>query len=1098
MAEEVYRIEIPVSVEDRSEPALSNVERKVSSFDKTVSRTRQQLDRMNRTRWQLALHVADHATRVLTAIGTRVRAMVGRTYRITVRVLDYATRPLRMIGRMVSSTAGMLGIGLTVGAAAFGLVGMIQTAAQFEQSMANVRAVTNANVQEFDALNKRAKELGASMPFTASQVADAMGYLGMAGFNTQQILDGIGPTLLLASAGQMDLAESADIASNVLSGMRMEVAQLERVVDVMAKTAATSNTNVSQLGNALSYAAPAAADANVSIEQVSAAIGLLSSSGIQGERAGTAMRMMLLQLNNASSPAAKKLKELGLNLWDAQGAFKGIVPFMEQVEQKGLRLADVANAFGTETAGAASILLNTGSAGFEEYVKQLENAQGAAELMASIQEDTLLGSMRKLSSAWEGIAISLGFQAVPAMRAWIDRVTEAISQGNGLAEIVGGKINDVFARLLDIMDSPAWQNANLFGKMKLVWDEIVVKPFEEWWNGGGRERVIEASERIGALMGGTLGSFLMGLFGITADNVDQDASVFVEAGSTAGRSFLAAFLEAFDAGEIAKKAMEAFFNIQPTWLGGNTSNGMGQALVLLLDAWLLTKVAKILKGPYDLTRSITRKRGGGAGPDVPTAGTAASTTRAATTAADATPRTPWYRRLFGGRTAAATTAATVAMSTIPRGPTANIPQNYRPAGARFWDNIPLDRVHSRDEVVRMANAGQLQRYNDLEKAFGGPVAQKTPWWQRLLPKGGGRGMGLVSRTLGRVALPLGIGLDAANIATAAPGQERNRVVGGTVGGWGGFAAGAAGGAALGSVIPGLGTAIGGLIGGIIGGLGGGAIGEWIGGQFDQLGDIARDAWDGVKRIAGDTWNWISDTAPQAIARGIGFAVGYIGDTLFSGEWWSEKWAAVQAWSDESWQSAQETWNNVMTAIGDTIFSGEWWKSKWSAVEGWASSAWESIKGGWNRFWGKVSSAFSEGKEAGQAAAAYANGGFVNRPHLGLVGEAGPEAIIPLSARMRNRGLDLWERAGRMLGVQPYAFGGIVGAAAAPVFAPVAPLGVSSGKGLTINLGGIHISISVDGDGKDVIEAIREHIPEIAEEITDIIGGELDEHTSNSV
>lgn len=1164
MAEEVYRIEIPVSVDDRSEPALSNVERKVSNFDRTVDRTQRQLERLNRTKWQLAVHVADRATAVLAAIGVRIRAFAGKTYRVTVRVLDYATRPLRMIGRMLSSTAGMLGVGLTLGGAAYGLFNMIQTAAKFEQSMANVRAVTNANAKEFASLNQRAKELGASMPFTASQVADAMGYLGMAGFTTQQILYGIGPTLLLASAGQMDLAESADIASNVLSGMRMEVSQLERVVDVMARTAATSNTNISQLGGALSYAAPAAADAGVSIEQVSAAIGVLSSSGIQGERAGTAMRMMLLQLNNASSPAAKKLKEMGLNLWDAQGAFKGIIPFMEQVESKGLRLADVANTFGTETAGAASILLNMGSSGFEAYVQQLENAQGAAELMASIQEDTLLGSVRKLSSAWEGISISLGMQAVPAMRAWIDRVSDAVSKGNGLAELVGGKINNVFAKLLDIMDSQAWNNVGVFGKLKLVWDEVVVKPFNEWWSGGGREKVVEAAAKIGSVMGGTLGSFMMGLFGISSKDVNVEGGVFVEAGSTAGRAFLESFLEAFDAGKIAAKAKEAFFNIQPTWLGGETKSGAGQALALLFDAWMLTKITKMLRGPYKATKwAIQRVRGGSAAAEVATAAAARTTA----TAADTATRSPWYRRWLSGSKGAATTTAAAAetaasspwyqrwfggskgTTAVPSsaGPAANLPQNYQAAGKQFWNNMPLDRVHSRDEVVRMANAGQLSRFNELEQAFSATPSSKSGWWSKLFKGGGGRGLGILSRTVGKLAIPLSIGLDAANIASAESGTERNRAIGGTVGGWGGFAAGAAGGAALGSVIPGLGTAVGGLIGGILGSLGGGAIGDWIGSKGEDISRwFSSTLWPSLKDGASATWTWISDTGPQAIARGVGFAVGYIGDTLFNGEWWNEKWNGVKDWAANTWESAKDIWNNTRETIGetvfngewwaekwngvkdwaattwesakdiwnsardainDTLFNGEWWNSKWENVKGWASSAWESIKGGWGKFWDKVGGAFKEGREAGQQAAggakAYARGGMITRPHLGLVGEAGPEVIIPLSAAMRGRGLELWQQAGQLLGATPYAQGGFVGSTPISLDSPslgrVGALNMRPSVNVGgIKLGDVNVTFELKSDDQNVMQTIRQNIHEIADDVGDIFAREIESRTANSV
>lgn len=697
MAKEAYRIDISVAVDDRSEPALSKIEGKVSKLDKSVERTRKQLERMNRTRWQMAVHVADRASDALVAIHARVQSISGKTFRFTVRVLDYATRPLRMIGRLVSG--GMALLGPALGAAASGLAGLFRTAAKFEQSMANVRMVTNANAQDFAALNQRARELGTSMPFTATQIADAMGSLAGAGFTAKQVLDGIGPTLLLASAGQMELAEAANLASGVLGGMRMPAAQLERVVDVMAKTALTANTSISQLGSAFSLAAPAAADANVAIEQMSAAIGVLSSQGMQGERAGKAMSLMLSQLNDTSSPAAKKLKEMGLNLWDAQRAFKGLTPFMAEVERKGLRLADVAHAFGTESADAASILLNMGSESFSAYVKQLEQAQGAAKKMSKIQEDTLLGSIRRLSGAWEGIAISIGMQAVPALRAWIDRLAEAFTQSNGLADMIGGKINHVFTKLLDIMDSDAWNNAGVFGKIRLLWDEIVVAPFNEWWSGGGRERVIEAAHKIGAALGGALGGYLMGVLGMASKDADVDASPFVQAGSTAGRAFLEAFLEAFDAGKIVGKALEAFKNVQPTWLGGDTSSPLGQTLALMMDAWILSKTVQFLG------KGETAKR------------------------------SPWYRRWLGGTTAA---------DAMPS-PAAQFPPDYRPAGKRYWRSIPLDRTYRRDEVVRMANAGQLGRYNELERAFGGP-APKLSRWQRLLGNAGKQ-----AGRLGRIA-----------------------------------------------------------------------------------------------------------------------------------------------------------------------------------------------------------------------------------------------------------------------------------------------------------------------------------------------------------
>jgi hypothetical protein len=692
---------------------------------------------------------------------------------------------------------------------------------------------------------------------------------------------------------------------------------------------------------------------------------------------------------------------------------------------------------------------------------------------------------------------------------WLDKNQDKIERWGNMFEKAAQEGADWVLRKLEkafgyirrqYLDNPEFNKLDFGGKIRFIFDDLN-RLFMEWWQAKGQQQVKNISRKIGAALGGALGGFIMTALGAADPNSQIAESPFIQAGATAGHAFLESFLEAFDAAKIAKKAADAFMNMQPTWLGGETSSPTGQALALLLDAWLIAKVGKLLKGPFKAVRTVSRwAKGGAAAETAATATAVAATTRTAATTADTVTRTPWYQRWFGGLKGSSPAPLP---STTNAGPAAILPQGYRPAGARFWENIPLDRVYSRDEIVRMANAGQLQRFNDLEKAFGGPITPKKSWWQKLIPKGGGsRGLGFLSRTVGKLAIPLSLGLDTVSIAAAAPGTERNRAIGGTVGGWGGFAAGAAAGAAIGSVVPGLGTAIGGTIGGIVGSLAGGAVGEWIGSKGKEISQwFSGTLWPSLKSGASDTWNWISDTAPQAIAKGIGFAVGYIGETLFNGEWWAEKWNGVREWAASTWENAKEIWNSTREAIGDTLFNSEWWNAKWDNVKSWASGAWESIKSGWGKFWDKVSNAFEEGRQAGQAAAgakAYAWGGFITRPHFGLVGEAGPEVIIPLSPGMRNRGRELWEQAGQMLGMRPFAYGGIVGAPSTPVFAPAAPLSSPGFAGISLHLGGVHFSITVDGGGSDVIDAIRQHADEIADEIADRIGARLDSVNSNSV
>ena len=1052
MAEEVYRIEIPVTVEDHTEPSLSNAEKRVSRFDRTVERTRNRLNGMNRTRWQLAIYAVDRASAAIRQIGSLARRTANGAYRITVRVVDLVTSPLRSIVRGMTSTLGLLGLG------AGGLGGIIIPIGLADD-------MTNAQIA-FETMFKSAEKARDFM-------AQVMKFAEKTPFGVRDVVEQA-KGLLVRGFDANEIIPMLERIGNVAAAMGGGSETIERIVYALGQMRALGRVSAEDMNQ-------------------------LTDANIDAWR-------YIAQGMGLSVAQVRKLSEQGLI--PADQAIQHILKGMEQFDgmmSKTANLTARGLADQIMEAFSTNVLLKWGTGLRDAILPRLEKVK-----------DWLDNNQDKIER-------------------WGESLQKAAQEG---ADWVLRKLEKAFGYIRrQYLDNPEFNKLDFGGKIRFIFDDLN-RLFMEWWQAKGQQQVENISEKIGAALGGALGGFIMTALGAADPNNQIAESPFIQAGATAGHAFLESFLEAFDAAKIAKKAADAFMNMQPTWLGGETSSPTGQALALLLDAWLIAKVGKLLKGPFKTVRTASRWWKGGAAAEtaVAAAGASAAATRSAATAADMAKRTPWYQRWFSGLKGSLPAPLP---PTTNAGPAAIFPQGYRPAGARFWENIPLDRVYSRDEIVRMANAGQLQRFNDLEKAFGGP---KKSWWQRLIPKGGGsRVLGFLSRTVGKLAIPLSLGLDTASIAAAAPGTERNRAIGGTVGGWGGFAAGAAAGAAIGSVVPGLGTAIGGTIGGIVGGLAGGAVGEWIGSKGKEISQwFSGTLWPSLKSGASATWNWISVTAPQAIARGIGFAVGYIGETLFNGEWWAEKWNGVRKWAANVWENAKEIWNNTREAIGDTIFNGEWWAEKWNGVRewaanvwenakeiwnntreaigntlfnsewwnakwdnvrSWASNAWESIKSGWGKFWDKVSSAFKEGKEAGQAAAgvkAYARGGFITRPHFGLVGEAGPEAIIPLSPGMRNRGRELWEQAGQMLGVRPFAFGGIVGAPSTPVFAPVAPLAPSGFGGISINLGGVHFSITVEGDGQEVIEAIRQHADEIADEIADIIGARLDSANSNSV
>lgn len=414
----------------------------------------------------------------------------------------------------------------------------------------------------------------------------------------------------------------------------------------------------------------------------------------------------------------------------------------------------------------------------------------------------------------------------------------------------------------------------------------------------------------------------------------------------------------------------------------------------------------------------------------------------------------------------------------------------------------------------------LRRSGSVSAGQVASVAEETATTTRAIGVGGllSRAGGAL-RPLGRALIPLGIGLDLFSIFRSSP-EDRAKAIGGTAGRWGGALAGAklgaAGGAAVGSVIPGVGTAVGAGVGAFLGGVGGyfagGAIGEKIGASWGKIKSAANDAWGSIKQKASDTLNWISTHLTlESLAKGAGYVYGYLEETIFNGGWWNQKWEAVKTWTNNAWSGMVGVWNSTKTTISETLFSGDWWAAKWEAVKTWTNNAWadsvsiwEGIKttisntlfsGKWwaekwnyvksfgsdalgfaKNKWDEISSAFNAGREEGRKAAmgtpapdynafralkGYASGGILTMPHVGMVAEQGPEAIIPLSSRLRSRALDLWRQTGEYLGVKPYADGGFV--EAVPAMA-----GVGDGGGVNITISGLAINLLASEIDEDTL------------------------------
>jgi TP901 family phage tail tape measure protein len=300
----------------------------------------------------------------------------------------------------------------------------VKVAVDFEQSVAKLGAITRADDQSLQSLEMTARKLGETTLFTASQSAEAMTFLGMAGFTTNQVLAATPGMMNLAQAAGSDLAETADIASNILSGFSLEARQMGRVGDVLSATFTSSNTTLQMLGDTLKYAAPVASATGASLEEVAAMAGLLGNVGIQGSMAGTALRAAFLRLSAPPKMAADAIAELGLSVKDADGNLRPIPEILKEIGAATESMGSAEQAevikklFGSEAAaGMTELLKQAGTGALDDYIAQLKQAKGTTDDMARKMGSTTSGALKRLGSAMESMAISLGNVLLPTVAA---------------------------------------------------------------------------------------------------------------------------------------------------------------------------------------------------------------------------------------------------------------------------------------------------------------------------------------------------------------------------------------------------------------------------------------------------------------------------------------------------------------------------------------------------------------------------------------------------------------------------------------------------------------------------------------------------------
>jgi TP901 family phage tail tape measure protein len=323
-----------------------------------------------------------------------------------------------------------LGIGI-------GLVATIGTLKEFEYTMAGVRAVTGASIEEFGLLTDKARELGATTIFAATEAAEGMRLLGLAGFSVSEALGAVEGTLNLAAAGSLGLGEASAITANIIRSFRLEAEKASEIADILAKTATNANTTVGGLGNAFSFVGAVARAANQSVADTAAVLGVLTDAGFDASRAGTGLRRVLGEILVGNEDLVARLPELGLTIEDINLQTNSMVDVFQKLAPLAMDAAFALEVFGQR--GGPAFLAVVGQADRMELLADKTNkAGGAAKEIAEILTNTLQGSIKLLKSAVEELILALGDMGLTMwMKTLADNIRGVITVFNGMGETLG-------------------------------------------------------------------------------------------------------------------------------------------------------------------------------------------------------------------------------------------------------------------------------------------------------------------------------------------------------------------------------------------------------------------------------------------------------------------------------------------------------------------------------------------------------------------------------------------------------------------------------------------------------------------------------------
>ena len=395
-------------------------------------------------------------------------------------------RQLKKFDRKVSdSLKNAAKFGVAAGAAVAVGIGVVavKSAMDFEKAMSNVKAVSGATNEEFVALEKVARKMGRQTAFTALEAGDALVFMSMAGMSAKRSILALPPVLHLASAGNLELGESADIVTNIMAGYGLEASEIALATDKLTAAFTNANVTVPEIGEAFKMVAPLAKGAGISFDEVTTAVGMLGNIGIKGTMAGTTLKNMIVNLLRPTGAAKKALSEMGLSinmLMSGPGQLKPLSEIFGLLEEGALDAGKAVDIFGKRAGSNVFSLVDKGTAVFGELLEKIAGSEGLAKRIAEIQLANLAGQITIIKSQFNDIAITLGNVMLPQLKAAATWLAEALAhfgtdEGQALLAEYTEKVTAAFAamgRTVEAIGSklrPVADGIKVFTENSLLW-----------------------------------------------------------------------------------------------------------------------------------------------------------------------------------------------------------------------------------------------------------------------------------------------------------------------------------------------------------------------------------------------------------------------------------------------------------------------------------------------------------------------------------------------------------------------------------------------------------------------------------------------------